>query len=80
MKRKNSAFLAWCTLLVLVTANLSACAPSPTQNVVTSKNDGAFDISVLETAPDKADNATEDPSRRVAIRERRCVPRLAVNG
>lgn len=60
MKRKNSAFLAWCTLLVLVTANLSACAPSPTQNVVTSKNDGAFDISVLETAPDKADNATED--------------------
>ena len=51
MKRKNSAFLAWCTLLVLVTANLSACAPSPTQNVVTSKNDGALTSACLKPRP-----------------------------
>ena len=36
-------------LLCLI--NLSSCAANPTQNIVTSKNDGAFDSKIQQTAP-----------------------------
>lgn len=65
MKKNRNTFLTWCTLFVFMAANLSACAPSPKQEVVTSKNDGSFDISILETAPNKSQNINEDASLTV---------------
>lgn len=59
MKNKKYLVMKWCVLFVLMTGSLSACAPKPTQDVVISKNDGSFDISVLQTEPSKSEDTTE---------------------
>ena len=46
------------TLLILCIAMLTACAPNPTQDFVTGKNDGAFESNIQETAPQQSSNET----------------------
>ena len=46
------------TLLMLCIAMLTACAPNPTQDFVTSKNDGAFESNIQETAPQQSSDET----------------------
>ncbi len=58
MKRFKNHFLSWCAATLFLTVVLSACAPNPTQEIVINKNDGSFDIGVLQTDPGKAGDAT----------------------
>lgn len=46
------------TLLILCIAMLTACAPNPTQDFVTSKNDGAFESNIQETASQQSSDKT----------------------
>ena len=46
-------------LIVQVT---SACAKNPTRDAVISKNDGSFDISVLQTVPQETGDTTDAPN------------------
>lgn len=68
MKNKKFLVMTWCTLFVLMAGSLSACAPKPTHDVVISKNDGSFDISVLQTEPSKSEYTTE-ATRRIQYTE-----------
>lgn len=58
MKRYKNHFLSWCAATLFLAVVLSACAPNPTQEIVINKNDGSFDIGVLQTDPGKAGDAT----------------------
>ena len=59
MKNKKNIVMTWCALFVLMAGSLSACAPKPTHDGVISKNDGSFDISVLQTEPSKSEYTME---------------------
>ena len=46
-------------ILVIVSLLLCGCMQAPKENAVISKNDGSFDINVVQTAPD-ATETTEN--------------------
>ena len=62
MKKKERYLTNMCVLSLLVALVTSACAKNPTQDAVISKNDGSFDISVLQTEPQKTGDTTDAPN------------------
>ena len=50
-------------MVVLMVCALTGCQPTPEQNVVISKNDGSFDVNMIESATDtRPANSTQNVS------------------
>lgn len=68
MTNSSKKVIGWVAVIVFA-ATLCACQKNPAQNVVTSKNDGSFDVNVVQSATEQEGAETTETTEMLAYND-----------